>query len=131
MKIAGVVRDRRPRKDGKRKGDVLELTKEEKVPLAVQDAVRDSSPDGEVWCTCKDGFELKDLKFVPNDVPHIGKKNFANNTYIAKGKVKWWKTWLHTQKKSKDTEAAFTVQFKDVLDDYGQPELKVTEFNMN
>lgn len=131
MKIAGIVRNGKPRRDGKRKGDVIELSEEQKVPIAVQMAVSKGAADGEVWCTCRNGFEMKDLKFIKNDIDHLGKKNFANNTYSAKGKVLWWKTRLDSNKKSKAKEAEFKIQFKDCLDSYGQPEIKVTEFTMN
>jgi hypothetical protein len=129
MKVKGIVRDRKRRADGKKRGDIIEVDAKEKVPLAVQEAIRDKAPEGEVWCTCNDDFVVDDVS-THTLGPRKDGKRWANNTYVAKGKVTWWKTWLGTEKKSKNKVTDFKIEFADTLDYLGQPDLKVNSFEM-
>lgn len=128
MKIKGIRTSTKPGKW--KKGDVIELEPSEKVELAVLDALKKKDDGGKVFCLCYDGFSLSPGMQVQPLGKRKDRKPWAHNSYRAKGKFKYWTTKLDSNKKSKDREASFTIEFKDSTDYLGQPDLEVTLFEM-
>lgn len=127
MKIKGI--HRKPnRKTGKRAGDVIEYSPEEKIPLAVKEAVINQAPEGCQWLPCD--IAVDKFNFIPLKNKAIEDKRFTSNAYSANGKV-YIKTLVHkSDKLFPKKEHSFSIKFEDALDYLGQPDLEVTEFNL-
>jgi hypothetical protein len=120
MKIKGVkAKDNR--------GDAVEYSPEEKVPLAVHDAS----------CVAEEfkGF----LTFVkPEDVKvekmTFGKKGdplegrYQNNSYVAEGSAIINRRKKETNQVHQPKTLKFKIEFHDCLDEISMPDLKVTKF---
>jgi len=112
---------------GKKKGTPKEYTPEEKVPLAVKEAVRAKAPEGYLWWTESIDVEKSTHQKKSAISPH----NFANNSYMAEGKVivrpfRQKVDRLYPTKKGK-----FKIQFEDALDSIGVPDIKINKFELN
>lgn len=124
MKVKGVYNDKQ------RKGDPVEYTPQEKVPLAVMDAVAKNAAEGIVQYVegGEKGVSFADLHFVKNEVPHPDKRSWQNNVYNAKGKVKVRRLKASTDKLFPVVEMEFKIKFRDCCDSNGMPDLKIEEF---
>jgi hypothetical protein len=129
MKIKGIV------SAGKDRGNAIEFSPQEKAPIAVKDAVAAASAPGEVWWS--EQVDVQDLQYSSTGQDNRG---FANNRYIARGNVMIRKTVTkQTERDGKivTTEdlipavrQAFYIEFDDVTDNLGQPDLKTTVFKL-
>lgn len=126
MKVKGVYNDKA------RKGEPVEYTPEEKVPLAVMDAVKSSAEKGYLQYVegGKDGVEFSDFHFVKNSVPLPNKRSWENNAYSAKGSVKVRRLKVEGDKLRPVVEKEFKIKFRDCCDENGMPDLKVDSFEM-
>lgn len=126
MKVKGVYNDKT------RKGDPIEYTPQEKVPLAVMDAVKDNSEKGYLQYVegGQKGVSFSDLHFVKNDIPLQNKKAWANNAYSAEGVVKVRRLKVQGDKLLPVVERKFKIKFRDCCDSYGMPDLKIDSFEM-
>jgi threonine dehydrogenase-like Zn-dependent dehydrogenase len=127
MKIKGVYRANTKKN---RRGDIIELSPQEKVPHAVGDGLRALAPKGTVYIV---GRVQADAPLVyPKSTPlhQIVKKTFANNVYTAKGTVSYQKHTLSPDKIFPANTSKFMIEFEDVLDGIGQPDLKVKSFKL-
>lgn len=119
MKIAGV------HKTGKLKGEAIELTPAEKVPIAVKMAA--ASHDENFAISVSD-IKLGATRHSPKGDPL--KKKFQHNSYVAEGegvfafRRRAGDVLLEPKKKK------FKIEFCDCLDNYGMPELKVDKFEL-
>lgn len=124
MKIKGVKGGRRQR------GDVVEYTPEEKIPLAVKDAVKALNKDDMVYWA--DKVVVKNHQVHPKSPDALKKKargrdRFANNVYTADGEVTV-RPCNHIINKLKPKQSGtFKITFEDFLDNMGMPDLKVKD----
>lgn len=116
MKIKGI-------KTGKSKGDVIELTPEDKLHEAVKMACSEGKhfPGYLTWVS---SFEQKDLSF--SSAGPLLRGMFANNTYKGSGEVT-----INFRSAAKDQieppkKLKVQVKFKDITDEWGMPELSIT-----
>jgi hypothetical protein len=119
MKIKGV-------QGGKKKGDPIEYSPDEKVPLAIQDAINsnNSFPGYSVF--------IKTTKIDKNIVAPNGDKLkglWGNNSYSARGNVVFGKINQKGQPVN-DAKLNFSIKFNDVLDSNGLPDLNVVSLEM-
>ena len=124
MKIKGVVRTR------KNYGDIIEYSAEEKVYLALKDAVT-TYPD----------FEGKHLTYTKSinlstvtssQKGELLKKMWQNNVYYAKGTAVLNRRSLRAQADGsfsmlEPLSVTFDIEFEDKLDSIGQPDLKINK----
>lgn len=124
MKIKGVVRTK------KNYGDIIEYSAEEKVPLALKDAVT-TYPD----------FEDKHLTYTrsinlstvtSSQKGELLKKMWQNNIYYAKGTAVLHRRSLRQGREGsfpmlQPLSVSFEIEFEDKLDNIGQPDLKVNK----
>ena len=122
MKIKGVS----PGSKTKRRGDIIEYSPEEKIPLAVKDAVHAMAPEGEVFIVTD--VKVKSHHSIPRSIPNP--KGFANNSYMAEGTVSFQRHTLADSKLFPAQPMDFKIEFEDKLDDLGQPDLSVNVFNV-
>lgn len=123
MKIKGAVGKTGK---GKRRGDPIEYTPEEKVPLAVQDGVKALNDSDHI-------FYAEDI--VVDKHSHMARKasvthKYANNAYMAEGKVTYRKLNSKKDKLYPAMTRKFKIQFEDCLDSIGVPDLKVVKFEL-
>lgn len=127
MKIAGI-------KGGPQKGEVKELTPEDKVRYAVQGAFADGGlaqtehyPDYLVICN-RDEVKVERMNHVPRG--DLLKGKWQNNTYTAEGSA----TVRPLHKQSNTQREPRVVRFRliaqDALDVNGLPDLEVTQFTV-
>lgn len=126
MKVKGVYNDKA------RKGEPIEYTPEEKIPLAVMDAVKTHAEAGYLQYVegGQKGVEFSDFHFVKNDLPHKNKRAWANNSYSAKGKVKVRRLKIEGDKLRPVVEREFKIKFRDCCDSNGMPDLQIDSFEM-
>jgi len=132
IRIKGTHRSKKGIPKGRRIGDPIEFTHEEKVKIAVKDALSAQAPEGEVWFVAGDmkGVEISTMKAVPNAVPTKYDKGYDNNTYIAKGKVAYKRQDDVKNKLYPAVTKRFNIQFKDSRDNMGIPCLKLESFEL-
>jgi len=119
MKIAGV------HKSGSLKGEAIELTAAEKVPLAVKLAAADFNPDFAI--------SVEEIKLGATQQFKSGnplKKKFQNNNYVSEGEGTFMFRRRTTDTVLEPKKRKFKIEFCDCLDQYGTPELKVTKFEV-
>lgn len=116
MKIKGVV------KQGKNTGDPIEWSAEEKVPLALQDALEaaESAKEYRQWVR-----DVKIETLTSNTKGDLIKGKWQNNIYAARGEMT-----VHKRSITKDIilnpkKYSFYVEFEDYLDPNHQPDLKI------
>jgi hypothetical protein len=110
---------------GKDKGNPVEFAPEEKFPLAVKNFLSTKAPEGKLFIFTKVVIDKK--TFTPRGQ---SQKGFANNSYLASGKV-WYKTLdVKTDKLYPEKEYKFDIEFEDCCDNYGMPDLKLTNFEL-
>ncbi len=119
MKIAGVE------KSGKNKGDAIELTPVEKVPLAVKMA---AAAHDENFAISVSSIKLGPTKHTPKGSPL--KKRFQNNSYVSEGEGVFAFRRRTTDTLLEPRKKKFKIEFCDCLDQYGMPELKVEKFSL-
>ena len=121
--IAGVSKNKKSR------GDIIEMTPEDKVELAVKDAMAHHSkwfPNwGQklAWCT---KLKISDSRYSAKG--NLLKKRYANNSYTARGSL-----MAHLQEGHSIFEPRlreFEITFCDCLDDNGIPDLTVEKFKI-
>lgn len=124
MKIKGVHRTK------KNYGEIIEFSAEEKAPLALKDAVA-VYPD----------FDGKHMTYVRNvNLQNVSssqkgeplKGMWQNNLYYANGTAILHRRSLKTQSDGtfpmlQPLHVEFEIEFEDVLDNIGQPDLKVNK----
>ena len=117
MRIKGI-------KTGKNKGDVIELTPEDKLKEAVKMACSEGKHfDGYLtWAT---NIKTKDLNVVSAGSPLKGK--YANNLYTAAGSAAINFRNIAKDQVEPPKTMDFEVKFKDVTDSWGMPDLEVTQ----
>lgn len=128
MKIKGTYRAPNA-KLGKRYGDPIEFTPEEKVPLAVIDAMKALAPKGELRIVNSPLDVTLDpgaFQYAPMSLEK--KSGFASNSYQAKGKVKFHRMVIEGDRLFPAQTKSFNIQFEDSLDEWGQPDLSVKSF---
>lgn len=118
MKIKSVTR-------GKNPGDVIEFSAEEKVPLALQDAVVEYPDFKSKYLTYVRDVKISKLTYSPKG--ELFGKKWQNNTYSAEGQVT-----LHHRSVAKDLvlqprRKTFKLKFEDKLDNNGLPDVKIME----
>jgi len=120
MKIKGVssVKGRR--------GQVIEFSPEEKVPLAVKESINALSVVGKKICWAET-ITVDNLEYSP-----IGTKEskYTTNSYKASGTVE-----CRTQNTEKNRlypvkQYKYKIEFVDVTDELGLPDLKIDKFEM-
>src|SRR5512135_241000 len=110
--------------NGKRKGDPMEFTPKEKAPLAVKDAFLAIKVPGKSMifksATCDE------IQIFPKAVPT--KKPFSNNSYSAKGSFTYQELEHQGDRLYPAQTMKYDIDFEDVIDNLGMPDLKVTRF---
>lgn len=119
MKFKGVTKE----------GNVIEFSPEEKVPVALQDAVIEYprfKGKEHVW--------IRDVAIDGVDYNSRGDKlngAYENNMYSAWGLATFHRRSLKGDTLLTPVRHSFRIRFEDTLDHIGQPDLKVTEFGIN
>jgi hypothetical protein len=119
MKFAGV------HTSGKSKGEVIELSPMEKVPLAVKMAAADYDPDFSISVT---DIKLGATRHTPKGDPL--KRKFQNNNYVSEGDGLFYFRRRVGDVLLEPKRKKFKIEFCDCLDSYGMPELKVAKFTL-
>jgi hypothetical protein len=122
MKAKGIYRD------GPKKGELIELSAEEKVPLALQDALVECDEYKDkfaVWATHQ---QLKKVRFVSNGKPL--ESRWQNNRYFAEGQVTVNRRKLDPDRLLAPQTKSFILEFEDCLDHIGQPDTKILTFKL-
>ena len=128
MKVKGVVTQKYDKKRKLHRGDVIELSAEEKVVAVVKDAVAGMSEEGKTVCWAEG--------VTPDATPTVinaGDKfhgKYSNAKYKATGKVVIRTLNVKTDRVKPVKESSFSVDFCDCLDSLNQPELKVENFEI-
>ncbi len=124
MKIKGVYTDK------KRKGDPIEFTPEEKVPLAVMDAIVQKGDDSTLYYVegQDKGVTVEKLHHTPIGEPN---RTWESKMYSAQGRVSYRKVDPKKDKLYRPQEAKFQIKFKDCCDEMGMPDLEVESFNLS
>lgn len=117
MKIKNVTR-------GKNAGDVIELSADEKVPLALQEGMISHEDHKDKYSVYTRDIEVKSLNFVMKGAPLKGA--WQNNLYTAEGEVTVRKLDIHKNYYLEPKRVKFLIKFEDKLDKEGLPDLKVT-----
>ena len=111
---------------GKERGNPVEYSTEEKFPIAIKHFLKTQAPEGEVWIFTK--VEFKDKSFVPVGA---NAKGWANNNYLASGKV-WYKTLdVKTDRLYGEKALDFKIDFQDSTDGFGMPDLQLNKFELH
>ena len=111
---------------GREKGSPIEYSATEKFPLAVKRFISEESPEGVVRMFSKVEFESTDYSGNGTN-----EKGYANNSYLASGKV-WYKSLdVAKDKLSPEKSQDFEIQFVDSLDEYGLPDIKLVSLNLH
>ena len=115
---------------GKRnRGEIIELSPEEKVTEALQAGLSRGDAggfDGFLVSVLKPSVALSgDVAFNPKG--YALKKTWQNNSYTARGKCKLRRHNIEKNYIMEPKDYSFEIKFEDSLDDLGQPDLKITE----
>lgn len=121
MKIKQII------KDGPRRGEVKELSAEEKAAEAVKDAVAATAEEG--YLCYAEGIVITNVS-TQSRGPRDDDKKFANNDYKAKGHVNIRRLKLDTDDLFPAKKHHFDIDFEDVLDQWGMPDIKVINFDI-
>ena len=110
---------------GKEKGNPIEYTPSEKFPIAVQKFLGQQAPEGKMYMFSK--VEFSETNYT---VQGTSDKGYANNAYLASGKV-WYKVLdIEKDKLFPEKEQEFNLHFVDTTDEFGLPEIKLVEFTL-
>lgn len=124
MKIAGV---HGATTKGVQRGTPIELDPKGKTECLVKETISKQAPEG-FHCYCDavtvDGVSAQSLG------PRKDGKTFANNSYQANGTVVVRSLKIATDKLYPADPKKFKIQFEDVLDGWGMPDLKVSTFEL-
>jgi hypothetical protein len=134
IRIKGSYRSKKgiPKGSGRRVGDPIEHSHEDKVKIAVKDSLSSEAPEGEVWFVAGDmkGVVIDKFKHMPNSVATKYGRGYDNNTYTAKGSVSYKRQNDVTNKLYPAVTKKFSIQFKDSTDSMGIPCLKTESFEL-
>jgi len=120
MKIAGVYTDK------KRRGEPIEYTPEEKVPVAVIVAAANHDPDFAISVE-----DVKATSFRFSQKGDLFKKKFQNNNYYAEGTAVFTKRRRVGDVLLEPREKRFTLEFCDCVSENGLPEFKINKFEIH
>ena len=121
MKVKGIVNS------GSKKGSVIELSPDEKVLEAVKEGVTGTNDLENIhWVEGK--IRKLELNTISAGQPLRGL--FVNNYYEASGEVSITRSNAVKDKKFPRKPYSFVVVFQDVLDSWGQPDLKIEKFEL-
>lgn len=120
MKIKGVM-------NGKMRGTPVELSDKEKAVEAVKDSIAAHAPEG--WVYYCDSVNVTSCTSSSMG-PRKDDKSFANNSYSASGDVKYRKLHTATDDLMPAKTQQFKVKFKDTLDGFGMPDIKIEDFKL-
>lgn len=127
MKAKGIVMQKHDKKRNLYRGDVIELSTEEKAVEAVKDAVKGESAPGETVCWAE-SIVIDSVTANSKGEKFHGK--YSNATYRASGKVVIRTLDAKRDKLKTSTERSFKLEFCDCLDPLNQPDLKVESFEL-
>lgn len=123
MKINGIAGGRHP---SKKKGDVIELSPEQKIEIMAKEQVVENSPEG--------------IKYIPISAEAIGKAKVMagrvtkNKTepaqYSGKVKVKYRALRLSDDRLKPTKEIKVKIHCKDCRDDMGVDDLEAVDFKI-
>ena len=111
----------------KNRGEIKELSPDEKVTEALQAALtrRQAGFEEYLVSVLRDSVKLSNkTMFAPKG--YALKKHWQNNTYSAKGEALLRRQHIGKGYVMEPKKYTFDVKFEDTLDDWGQPDLKVT-----
>lgn len=123
MKIKGVYKDK------SRYGEPVELSAEEKVGTALQEAVANDKGFVEKYLTYTRDLKIAELHYVPKG--ELLKKKWQNNIYTAHGTVTLHQRNIHTNAMTPPKATSFRIKFEDGLDANGLPDLQILEFSVS
>jgi len=113
--------------NGKRdKGQAVEMSPLEKVPVAVNLAAANHDPNFSIW--------VKDLKMGPmrfspkGDL--LGQGKFQHNDYVAEGEGMFTYLRKTDQTLLEPKKRSFKIKFCDCINRYGSPDLHIEEFEL-
>jgi len=128
MKVKGVHK-KFDKKIGAKPGDPVEFSPKEKVPLAVKDAIKLYAPKGHLcWA---ESVDIDKFSFNPLNDQELAKRKYSSYSFTANGKVSVRTLVTSSDKYLPAKKQNFNIKFKDVVDSMGQPDIEITEFNLN
>ena len=110
---------------GAGKGQAIQMTALEKVPVAVNLAAGVHDPDFSIWAN---DVVLGPVKFTKKG--DLLGKTFECNDYVAEGTGMFTFLRRTDQTLLEPKKKAFKIKFCDCLNRYGAPDLKVESFEM-
>jgi len=110
-------------KRGRKRGEPVEYEPQEKIPLAVQDAVVDHFDGRMCWVR-----NVVLGKFTHTIKGNPLKRKWQNNVYDAEGTADFNFREIKTGHIRPKKTLKFKIKFEDCLDYIGQPDLKVLKF---
>lgn len=115
---------------GKR-GDIVELSFDEKTNLALKDALANPSGWGDEWKGCLAyATEISIEKTDGSSKGNPLKGMWLNNNYKARGTFKLNRRSKNADEILEGRKHNFVIAFHDCLDQEGIPDLKVVEFKI-
>lgn len=122
MKVAGINRD------GRNKGEIIELTPQAKAVEAVKDAIVQRPLDPECMNWLSD-IKIDDVRsFKKGDAL---KDKWSNNDYHVRGSATCHLRHMATDTIRNPRKIQFELEFSDALDGMGQPDVEIKEFTIN
>ena len=120
MKIAGVYTDK------KRRGDPIEYTPAQKIPVAVITAAANLDPE---YAISVENVETTNLRFSPKG--DLLKKKFQHNNYYAEGTAVFTKRRRKGDVLLEPRKKRFVLEFCDCLSVNGLPEFEIGKFEIH
>lgn len=108
------------------KGQVIQMTALEKVPVAVSLAAAAHDPDFNIWAT---NIVLGPVKSTKKG--DLLNKKYDCNDYVAEGTGMFTYLRKTTQTVFEPKKKAFKVKFCDCLNRYGVPDLMIESFELD
>ncbi len=113
-------------KGGKSKGEVVEFSPEEKIVIAVKEAVSKGSKEGEIaWAESTEVLQKSNFDLEKS------KSGYQSKQYKASGKVIVSAMRAEDSRKWPSKKNSFNIEFKDVTDANGMPDLEIISFKLS
>ena len=122
MKAKGIYRD------GPKRGELIELSAEEKVPLVLQDALAEHPEFKDQYAVWSKEVQLAKVRFTSKGKNL--KDRWQNNKYFAEGRATIHKRRLDPDRLLAPKSQSFVLEFEDCLDPMGQPDTKILAFKL-
>lgn len=112
------------------RGTPIEFGPNEKVPLAVIDAVVKHKFENPDWMPVVTKNDVTVDKMTHAPKANIRESKYQCNAYTAQGSVTIWFRDTKIDRMRPRKKFKFSIDFEDCLDGWGMPDIKVTRFEL-